>query len=165
MFEFLVLLVICVGFCRRRGERWEWSRERLRSPLDALPEGTRSWLSRGRHGGHGLLRQTRADMASLVDDLLGLLHPKARQQLERRARTWIDGARDRREALGSSLGSSLVSNSRLAVAGPGDAGPGEAGRAAAIGEIERLQRRYLEGRITLERYRAESDRLRERQAP
>ena len=104
-------------------------------------------------------------MASLVDDLLGLLHPKARQQLERRARTWIDGARDRREALGSSLGSSLVSNSRLAVAGPGDAGPGEAGRAAAIGEIERLQRRYLEGRITLERYRAESDRLRERQAP
>lgn len=80
-------------------------------------------------------------MRALVDDLLSLLHPNARKQIEERAR----GIMARAER-GAGIGQAR--SARLAAAGQ-----------SGVRRYRRLQQRYLEGSITLDRYVEEVQRL------
>lgn len=136
MWGLLILLVVCVGLCKRGP--WEWSRESFAEAVGGLGERTERLVARGRRDLPGILGQLSADLRSLADDLLGLLHPSARRRIEHRARAFMNRTPKPRTA-----------SSRLAPAGR------PAGSA-----FEGLQRSYLEGSISLERYVREAERLR-----
>lgn len=136
MAELLIVLVVCVGLYRRRG-RWEWSRRSLAHAVDGVVERGGHMLDEGRRGLPGILAQLIEDLRSFGDDALGLLHPSARRRIEHRARALV--ARGRSMSTGGS---------RLAAAGQGGSGA-----------LESLQRSYLDGSISLERYVQEAERL------
>ncbi len=153
MLELVVLGVIGVGLYRRRGRRrWEWSRRSLRAALSDLYERGRRLLTRGRRSLPGFVETCRADVASLFRDLLRILHPSARDRIERGARTFFERG-----------GSGVQTPAGGAVRGVATAGGGVLAEGAAQHMDRRayasLQRRYLEGRITLDEYVAEADRL------
>lgn len=135
----IIVLVVCVGLYRWRG-RWEWSRKSLAGAVGDLGGQTGHLVERGRRSLPGLVGQLVEDLRSLGDDLLGLLHPSARRRIEHRARGLLRAGARRKSA-------AKAAGSRLAAAGPGTQA------------LERLQRSYLEGSITLERYVQEAERL------
>lgn len=153
MAELIILLVVCVGLCRRNGRGWEWSRRRLRLALGTAAQGGEATVARVRRSLPGLFAQCLRDVRSLVDDTLGILDPKARSRIAAGTRTFLASERARARRLTASSG-----RSRLATSGPGGSGPAsplEPGPSA----FARLQRRYLDGAISLEEYIAESRRL------
>jgi len=139
MAELIVVLVVIVGLYRWRG-RWEWSRKSLAGTVGDLGGRAGHLVERGRRSLPGVVGQLVEDLRSLGDDLLGLLSPSARRRIEHRARGLIR-AGARRTSVTKPAGS------RLAAAGPG------------AQALERLQRSYLDGSITLERYVQEAERL------
>lgn len=144
MAGFIILLVVAVGLYKRGGRRFEWSRGSLgEAAAGAVGAGGRA-LGRGRRSLPAVLGQCVTDVRDLVDDMLGLIDPKARRRIEERARAMMSRAEQHRVALGSGT-------SRLAAAGP-----------RRSGAYESLQRSYLEGSISLERYVEEAERLRRR---
>ncbi len=160
MVELIVLFVICVGLCRRRGEPWEFSRARLADAVD------RAWRLGehlvGRVAGSlpFLLRQCAADVRSLLDDLTGVVHPRARRQLREGARSWIDRSAPRSRGPTGSVG--VLSGAAGALA---DGRLADPGRAVPARGYATLQRAYLDGAISIDEYVVEADRLRRDEAP
>lgn len=138
MAELIILLVVAVGLYRKRG-RWEWSRRSLAEAVGGVGERTDRLVARGRRDLPGILGQLSADLRSLGEDLLGLLHPSARRRIEHRARALMT----RRAS------SATPTSPRLAPA-----------QRAVAGAYEGLQQSYLNGSISLERYMQEAERLR-----
>ncbi|MCG8470021.1 MAG: hypothetical protein MJB57_17735 [Gemmatimonadetes bacterium] len=86
MLELVLLAVIGVGLYRKRGERWEWSRARLRRAFRGLSSESDRAARRARRSLPDLIGQCRRDLIGLGDDLLGLLRPTARREIETRGR-------------------------------------------------------------------------------
>ena len=141
MAELMILLIVAVGLYKRGG-RFEWSRRSLREATAGAAGTGERLLGRGRRSLPHLLGQCVTDVRDLVDDMLGLIDPKARRRIEQRARQMMKRAEQRRTAIGRG-------GSRLAAAGP-----------SRPGAYESLQRSYLDGSISLERYVEEAERLR-----
>lgn len=146
MFEIVLLAVIVVSLYRRRGERWEWNRARVGRAFSELSrEGERA-LGRARQSGPGLVQQCVADVRSLGEDLLAVLHPSARRRItDATRRVFAHRQRLRGSGANVDLGPSPIA----AVGGVAGADPAYA----------RLQRRYLDGGISLNQYVEEADRL------
>ena len=154
MAELIILLVIGVGLCRRRGQPWEWSRARLDEALRSGAGRGERLAGRALRSLPGVLGQCVSDVRSLVDDMLGILDPKARTRIAKQTRSLLAGAPERaRRLAGPAAGAPLVARGRATASIA--AGSGEAGAAA----FARLQRRYLDGAISLEEYVTESRRL------
>jgi len=152
MAELIIVLVIVVGLCGRRGQRWEWSRTRLHETLHALSRRGEGLVGRAQRSLPGVVAQCIDDVRSLVGDVLGILDPGARSRIARETRSFLAAApgRPRRPAT-SATGSGLAkARSTAASAGPGEVAPSA---------FARLQRRYLDGSISLEEYITESRRL------
>ncbi|MDH3735377.1 MAG: hypothetical protein OEU54_17735 [Gemmatimonadota bacterium] len=139
MAELIVLIVVAVGIYKRGGRRFEWSRRSLGAAAGDLPHDTERFVRRSGKSFPAILGQCVEDMRALIDDMLGLIDPKARHRIETRARKMM--ARTERMV-------APAQGSRFATAGHGGAGAYEA-----------LQKSYLEGSITLERYVEEAERL------
>lgn len=138
----IILVVVAVGLYKRGGGRFEFSRRSLAAAASGAATSGERILGRGRRSLPSVLGQCITDMRDLVDDVLGLIDPKARRRIEERARAMMKRAEQRRGALGRP-------GSRLAAAGP-----------SRTGAYEALQRSYLEGSISLEHYVEEAERLR-----
>ncbi len=155
MAELIILMVICVGLCGRRGTRWEWSRDRLVAALGSAAEGGERLLGRARRSLPGIVGQCLEDVHGLFDDMLGILDPGARSRIAKGTRSFLADAPGRARRLAGRP----VAGSRLAGTGPTSAalagGRGEASASA----FACLQRRYLDGAISLEEYITESRRL------
>jgi hypothetical protein len=128
-----LLLIVAVGLYMRGGRHFDWSRASLRRAAERLSAGGERLVFRGLRALPPIAGQCIVDMRALVDDTLGLVDPKARKRIEQRAR----GVLARAERRG------------LAAHAPGVRG------------VQRLQRSYLSGAITLERYVEEAERLRQ----
>ncbi|WP_420462051.1 hypothetical protein [Candidatus Palauibacter sp.] len=133
MFEFALLGGIAVWLCRRRG----WGRVDMQRALGKLGRVGRSALATAHRAWPGLLAQCAADMKGLVEDTARFLPSGARTRLERRARK--PSTRSNR-----GLDRAPVRDGDRAIA---TASPRPEDRAVA-----RLQRRYVDGRISLEEY-------------
>lgn len=153
MAELIILLVIVVGLCRRRGQPWEWSRERLRSAAETAAGRGEGLVGHAVHATPGVVGQCIEDMRGLIRDMLGIIDPKARRRIASETRSILAGAPERARRLGRAAGSQLMTSgpaSATVAAGSGDAGPAA---------FARLQRRYLDGAISLDEYMTESRRL------
>lgn len=137
MVELLLLLVIGVALYRRSGRKWEWSRRRLAAAVVGLAEQSVRIVRSARQRLPGVLGQCLQDVGSLGDDLKGLLPPSTRRRIEGHART------------------ALANRSRPRL--PRTRSPLAAGGGAQA--FQTLQRRYLDGSITLDRYVQEAERL------
>ncbi|MFV1986846.1 MAG: hypothetical protein ACC682_06175 [Gemmatimonadota bacterium] len=141
MVGLILLMVVTVGLYRRGGRRFEWSRASLRRATAGISRKGERLVSAALRRLPAVSGQCLADMRGRVDDLLSLLHPNARKQIEERAR----GIMARAER-GASIGQAR--SARLAAAGQ-----------SGVRRYRRLQQRYLEGSITLDRYVEEVQRL------
>lgn len=155
MFELIVIAVIGIGLYRRRGQRWEWSRARLERAISDLRTDGERTVARTRRSLPQLLDQCLADVRSLVSDTLGVLEPRARKRLERKARSLASRARRHAPTTqplqAASAGGGVV---------PGGASIASGAPAAQADPAYRgLQRRYLEGAISLQQYMKEARRL------
>lgn len=99
MLELVLLAVIGVGLYRKRGERWEWSRERLEQAFRGLTVGTDRIAVRARRSVPELLSQCTKDIRGLGTDLYALLNSNTRRQIERRASALAKRTSDRGESL------------------------------------------------------------------
>ena len=133
MFEFALLGGIAVWLCRRRG----WGRVDLQRALGKVGRGGRSALATAHRAWPGLLAQCAADMKGLVEDTARFLPWGARARLERRARR--PSTRSNR-----GLDRPPVRDGGRAIA--------TASRRPEDRAVARLQRRYVDGRISLEEY-------------
>lgn len=164
MFEAILLFVLLVGLARRRGERWEWSRERagraVRGWVDRVDRGARGFSA----ALPGLWSCCRQDVRSLADDIVAFAHPRLYHRMAARRSVGLAapaGVAPRAASLvaptpserGAAAREKLASAFRGMAAGPPSESPGTPA-------WRRLQRRYLDGRITLEQYVAEAERLR-----
>ena len=99
MLELVLLAVVGVGLYRKRGERWEWSRQRLEEAFRGLSSGSYRIAMRARRSVPELLGQCGEDMRGLGADLFGLLSPNAQSQIERRTRSLKERTAKRGKAL------------------------------------------------------------------
>lgn len=152
MAELIILLVIAVGLCRRQGQPWEWSRARLRRAVETAAGRGEGVLGRGVRAAPGILGQCVEDVRSLIADMLGIIDPKARRRIARETRSFLSVAPRRARRLRKAAASPLMASGPASVA---RASSGESGAAA----FARLQRRYLDGAISLDEYVTESRRL------
>lgn len=153
MAELIILLVIVVGLCRRRGQPWEWSRARLRRAAKAAGQRGEGVLGRTLGSLPGVLGQCIEDMRALLADLLGIIDPKARRRIARETRSLLANAPGRARHLRAGARAPLMAS------GPASAAAGAAQGDAGTAAFARLQRRYLEGAISLDEYMKESRRL------
>lgn len=153
MAELIILLVVVVGLCRRRGQPWEWSRERLRTAAGTAAGRGEDLLGRAVRATPGVVGQCIVDMRALIRDMLGIIDPKARRRIANETRSLLSAAPERARRLGRAAGSPLMASGPATA--PVSAGSGDAGAAA----FARLQRRYLDGAISLDEYMTESRRL------
>lgn len=189
MLEFLLIGGVAVGLGRETDGRWSWTRERARTRLQDGAERLAPWLARIRAALPGILDRCIADVRSLTIDLLGTLDPKTRRVVRERigalleppvrppgSRTGLSrggaGAADPRSPAPPSRVPGAASDPPASdVPGdgtrrhdiPGSADEPEAGPAAlsaATAALRALQRRYLEGSISLDQYRREARRVR-----
>ena len=131
MLELALLAVIGVWLCRRRG----WGRAELERAVREVGRWGRSALGATHRTGPGLLAQCAADVRALMLDFARLLPSRARNRIAR-------GVRGRE---GRPVPHPARSPARDRIAAP-------AGIEADDPAIARLQRRYIEGRISLEEY-------------
>ena len=131
MFELAFLGLIGVWLCRRRG----WGRAELRRAVGGIRRVGRRALGVTSLSGPGLPAQCAADVKNLMEDLVRLLPSRARARLERRVR---------KSATRPRVGSSGPPTSDAVLAAPGSGGED--------GAVARLQRRYIDGRISLDEY-------------
>lgn len=142
MTELIVLAVIGVGLYRRGGRSFEWSRRSVRAAVADAAVAGRGWLGRALRASPAVAGQCLIDMRALFDDTLGLIDPKYRRRVQEHARNVMARA-ERAQSLASGAAAGLVTAGQ----------PGLAPYAA-------LQKSYLEGAISLERYMEEAERLR-----
>ena len=131
MFELAFLGLIGAWVCRRRG----WGPADLQRALGGIRRAGRRALGVTGLAGPGLPAQCAADVQNLVQDLVRLLPDRARARLERRAH---------KRATRPRVGSSGPRTRHAAIATSGSGGED--------GAVARLQRRYIDGRISLEEY-------------
>jgi len=144
MLEIVILTVIVVGLYRKRGERWEWSRTRLRRAFGSLADEGERMLEGTHRSFPQLLAQCIEDVRGLLADLTRMLDPSLRRRLQDRTRILLRASGTRR-------------NHGLETV-PANGAP--TGRAAAPGSpVARLQRRYLDGSISLEEYVEQAGRI------
>lgn len=159
--EILVLAVIAIGLVRRRGEPWEFSRRRVAHAVDRISDAGGTAVGRARRTLPELLAVCSADVRSLLGDVAGVLQPRARRRIEDGARGLL-ARRRRRKARRAPRFDALPAG----VAIPTDV-PAE--RETVGGRAQRayqnLQRRYLEGAISLDQYVDEAGRLRSDDPP
>ncbi len=137
MFELAFLGVIAVAFYRRLTRSRGWSRADLWRALTKLERRLRRGVVSGRQAGPGLMAQCAADLKNLGEDMLAVIGPEARARLRRSVRN-----RTSRPARGRvHRGDGAISD-------------------ASDPAFARLQRRYLDGRISLEEYVEVARRLR-----
>lgn len=164
MFEAFLLFVLLVGLARKRGESWEWSRERagraLRRCVDEAGTATRRVMA----ALPGVWSCCRQDVRGLVDDLVAFAHPRLYHRMSARRSVGLAAPAGVTPSAGNLVPSSRSergpgARQKLASAlrGVASSTPSEAIGTPAWG---RLQRRYLDGRITLEQYVTEAERLR-----
>lgn len=154
MAELIILLVIAVGLCRRRGQPWEWSRERLKTAAGHAADRGEGLLERAVRATPGVVGQCIADVRSLIRDMLGIIDPKARRRIARETRSLLSGAPERARRL-----TTPAAGSPLMAAGPSSAPVTASSDDPGAAAFARLQRRYLEGAISLDEYMTESRRL------
>ena len=131
MFELAFLGMIGVWLCRRRG----WGAADVRRAVGRMGRMGRRALGVTSLTGPGLLAQCAADVKNLVEDLVRLLPPRVRARLERRAPKPATRPR-------VGWNEPRVRDAPVATSGSG----------TEDGAVARLQRRYIEGRISLEEY-------------
>ncbi len=142
MLELAFLGIIVLAFYRRLTRSRGWSRADLWRALTKLERRLRRGVVPGRQAGPGLMAQCAADLKSLGEDMFGVVSPEARARLRRSVRN-----RTSRPARGR------VHRSDGAMSDASDPA------------FARLQRRYLDGRISLEEYVEAARRLRSGRPP
>jgi hypothetical protein len=163
MFEAFLLFVLLVGLAGKRGEGWEWSRERAARVLRGWVDQVGIVARRVRAALPGMWSCCRQDVRSLVEDIVAVAHPRLYHRIATQRSVGLPAP----AGVAPPAGSLATSRSdrgpgareKLASALRGVAGSASA-EAMGTHAWRRLQRRYLEGRITLEQYVAEAERLR-----
>jgi hypothetical protein len=163
MFEAFLLFVLVVGLARRRGERWEWSRERAARALSGWMDQAGILVRRVRRALPDLWSCCRRDVRSLIEDIVAVAHPRLYHRMATpkpglAAPAGVTPPAGDLGAPGSERGPGA--RERLASVLRGVAAGGAPSEAPTTPAWRRLQRRYLDGRITLEQYVAEAERLR-----
>lgn len=163
MFEAFLLVVILVGLARRRGEGWEWSRERAARALHGWMEKAGVLARRVSAALPGVWSCCRQDVRSLVEDLAAFAHPRLYRRITARRTAGLPAPAGVAPPVGSMASArperGLGAKEKLANALRGVAGSASSDTSGTPA-WRRLQRRYLDGRITLEQYVAEAERLR-----
>jgi hypothetical protein len=162
MFEAFLLFVLLVGLARRHGERWEWNRERTARALGEWLDEAGSLVRSVRASLPELWSCCRQDVRSLVEDVIAVAHPRLyhRMAAPKPGLASAGGVTASAGGLvpsGSERGSGAREKLASVLRGVAGNAPSEAPTTPAW---RRLQRRYLDGRITLEQYVAEAERLR-----
>lgn len=130
MFELALLAVIGVWLWRRQG----WGRADVERAASEVRRWGRHALGATHRTGPGLLAQCAADVRALMLDFARLLPSRARNRIQRGVRGGMSAV--------PSPPRQAARNRIVAPAGPDADDPA----------IARLQRRYIEGRISLEEY-------------
>lgn len=163
MFEAFLLFVLLVGLARRRGESWEWSRERAACALSGWMDQAGILVRRARAALPGVWSCCQRDVRNLVEDIVAVVHPRLYHRIATPRAAGLPvpaGMVPTAGALPPSAGERRPgTREKLASALRGVAGSA-ASEAVGTPAWRRLQRRYLDGRITLEQYVAEAGRLR-----
>jgi hypothetical protein len=174
MAELIILLIIGAGLWRGRGQRWESRRLRLRRVADVAARHRDTLLADGRRRAPGILAQCVEDVRSLFEDLTGVLHPAARTRIREGASSLLERGRRSAPRLSTPGAGLAMAGPTRAMAGssgtmagsPGVmAGPPGARVARPVADpraargLAQLQRRYLEGSISLEQYIQEAGEL------
>lgn len=154
--EILVLAVIAIGLIRRRGEHWEFSRQRVAHAVDRISDAGGTAVGRARRSLPELFAVCFADVRNLLEDVAGVLQPRARRRIEDGARGLLARKRRRKTRRARQL-DALPAGAAIPAALPAE-------RETVSGRAQRayqnLQRRYLEGAISLDQYVDEAGRLR-----
>ena len=168
MLEFLLLLVIVAGVTHRRGEPWEATRARAKRALNRCADWISMGLDRAKAALPGLTSCCLQDVQAFVQDMIEHAPPRTQHRIITRleklsllsappAGPAVAPATGPVEALQVERGPGAREKLANALRSAGaDAGIDGAGTPA----WRRLQRRYLGGRIALDQYVREAERLR-----
>jgi hypothetical protein len=168
MLEFLLLFAILAGLTHRRGEPWEATGARAKRAVHRCADWIGIGLEKAKAALPSLTSCCLQDVRAFVQDMIEHAPPRTQHRIVSRlerlsllsapaAGPAVAPATGPAEALQVQRGPGAREKLASALRGAGaDAGIDGAGTPA----WRRLQRRYLDGRITLDQYVREAERLR-----